>query len=201
MIIKSANFVKSAIKTFQYPTSDLPEIAFAGRSNVGKSSLINTLLNRRHLVKTSSTPGRTQLVNFFLINEAFMFVDLPGYGYAKVPKAIHMDWGKIVDTYLVSRKNLQLVVLVMDLRRDPDGREESLIAWLNQHQIPVFPVFTKADKLSTSQQISRKKSMVKTFNLSEEKILLFSSKTRRGAPQLWEILTPYLSDFSGEEVI
>ena len=192
MIIKSADFVKSAVKENQHPVSDLPEIAFAGRSNVGKSSLINTLLNRRHLVKTSSTPGRTQLLNFFNINNEFMFVDLPGYGYAKVPKAVQADWGNIVGTYFRTRKTVQAAVLVMDLRREPDGREEGLVSWLHQHNIAVLPVFTKADKFSNSQQIGRKKQMAAAFGVPETDILLFSSKARKGVAPLWEALTPYI---------
>jgi len=119
MIIKSAEFVTSAVKPAQYPPADMPEIAFAGRSNVGKSSLINSLVNRKRLVKISTTPGRTQLVNFFAINRAVTFVDLPGYGYARVPLPIKKTWGPMVETYLKDRENLKGVVLLMDMRRMP----------------------------------------------------------------------------------
>ena len=115
MIIKTAEFIKSAIKPGHYPPDGLPEIAFGGRSNVGKSTLINTLLNRKHLVKTSSTPGRTQLINFFLINSEFYLVDLPGYGYAKVPLRIRKQWGPMVETYLARRSNLRGVVFLLDI--------------------------------------------------------------------------------------
>ena len=127
MIIKSAKFVKSAAKSSQYPPAILPEIAFAGRSNVGKSSLINILINRKHLVKTSSTPGRTQLINFFVINETFSFVDLPGYGYARVPKSVKKNWGPMIETYFSTRETLKGVVFIMDIRRMPDQKELNLI--------------------------------------------------------------------------
>ena len=130
MIIKSAEFVTSAVKPSQYPPELLPEMAFSGRSNVGKSSLINKLVNRRHLVKTSRTPGRTQLINFFDINEAFTFVDLPGYGYAKVPAAVQKKWGPMIETYLSGRKTLRGVVSLMDIRRQPGVEERNLADWL-----------------------------------------------------------------------
>ncbi len=117
MIVKSTEFIKSAVKPGQYPDSDLPEIAFAGRSNVGKSSLINVLVNRKNLVRTSSTPGRTQLINFFDVNGRFTLVDLPGYGFAKVPLAVKKEWGPMMEAYFATRENLRGVVLILDIRR------------------------------------------------------------------------------------
>jgi len=143
LIIKSAEFVTSAVKPSQYPPAVLPEIAFAGRSNVGKSSLINTLVNRKRLVKTSSTPGRTQLINFFNINEKFSFVDIPGYGYAKVPASVKKKWGPMIETYITTRKTLKGVVLIMDLRRTPGPEEMNMLDWLNHYDIPSVPVLTK----------------------------------------------------------
>ena len=134
--VKSAEFVTSAVKPSQYPLAILPEIAFAGRSNVGKSSLINTLVNRKRLVKTSSTPGRTQLINFFIINGSIGFVDLPGYGYAKVPKSVKKNWGPMIETYLSERKTLKGVVLIIDIRRIPRAEELNLIDWLDYYKIP-----------------------------------------------------------------
>ena len=135
MKITSAEFVTSATKPSQYPPEGLPEIAFAGRSNVGKSSLINVLVNRKRLVKTSSTPGRTQLVNFFDINDSINFVDLPGYGYAKVPASVRKKWGPMIETYLSGRNTLKGVVVIMDIRRTPREEEQNLIDWLGHYSI------------------------------------------------------------------
>ncbi len=130
MKILSAEFVLSAKEPAHYPPAVLPEIAFAGRSNVGKSSLINTLLNRKGLARTSNTPGRTQEINFFRVNDRFAFIDLPGYGYAKVPESIRKQWGPMVETYLRERDTLRLVVLILDVRRDPSEEDLQLIDWL-----------------------------------------------------------------------
>lgn len=188
MIITSAQFIKSAVTPSQYPPADLPEIAFTGRSNVGKSSLINTLVNRKHLVKTSSTPGRTQLINFFIVNRAFSFVDLPGFGYAKVPAAVRRSWGPMVETYLSTRETLKGVVLIMDLRRIPGIQELNFIEWLRIHSIPEILVLTKSDKLSKNKQITQKKSIADTLGVPKEKPILFSAKSRMGKEDLWDAL-------------
>jgi GTP-binding protein len=185
MIIKSAEFVKSAVKPSQYPSAELPEIAFAGRSNVGKSSLINTLVNRKHLVKTSSTPGRTQLLNFFIINKAFFFVDLPGYGYAKVPASVKKSWGPMVETYLSSRKTLKGVVLIMDIRRKPGLQELNFIEWLDYYSIFRILILTKIDKLSKTNQIKQRLSIQKDLGLDNNDLILFSSKSRVGKDAVW----------------
>ena len=192
MIIKSAEFVKSAAKPDQYPAGDLPEIAFAGRSNVGKSSLINTLLNRKQLVKTSSTPGRTQLVNFFLINKAFSFVDLPGYGYAKVPKSVQKTWGPMIEAYLSTRSNLKGVVLIMDLRRTPGAQEHSLIDWLHYYNLAIIMILTKADKLSKSNRIKQQLAIGKTLAVDVENLILFSAKSRLGKEAVWSAIEQLL---------
>ena len=186
MIIKSSEFITSAVKPSQYPGTDLPEIAFAGRSNVGKSSLINGLINRKRLVKTSSTPGRTQLVNFFMINSAFVFVDLPGYGYAKVPISVKKTWGPMIETYLSTRETLQGVVLIMDLRRTPGLEELKFIDWLNHYDIPVILVLTKADKLSKTKQIKQVIAISKTLSIDKNSLILFSTKTRLGKEKVWD---------------
>ena len=139
MIIKSSEFVTSAVKPSQYPEALHPEAAFAGRSNVGKSSLINTLVNRKRLVKTSSTPGRTQLINFFSVNDRLSLVDLPGYGYAKVPASVTRNWGPMIETYLKGRETLKAVVLIMDVRRIPRIEEQNFIDWLAlYHRRPTY---------------------------------------------------------------
>ena len=185
MNITSAEFIKSAVKPSQYPPADLPEIAFAGRSNVGKSSLINKLLNRRRLVKTSSTPGRTQLINFFSINEKFTFVDLPGFGYAKVPQHIRKTWGPMVETYLSSRKTLKGVVLIMDIRRIPREGERDLINWLNHYRLASILVLTKIDKLSKTKQGKQRKEIAEALSLEDSDFILFSAKSGFGKEVLW----------------
>jgi len=185
MLIKSAEFVTSATQPSQYPPAQLPEIAFAGRSNVGKSSLINTLVNRKHLVKTSSTPGRTQLINFFEINNQFLFVDLPGYGYAKVPLSVRRKWGPMIETYLRQRITLKGVVAIMDIRRKPGQEELDLIHWLNHHALSSILVLTKADKLSKTKQINQQNAFTKEFDIDKSKLIIFSAKTRQGKKNLW----------------
>jgi GTP-binding protein len=185
MKIKSAEFVKSAVEPSQYPPADFPEIAFSGRSNVGKSALINTLLNRKHLVKTSSTPGRTQLINFFLINSAFCFVDLPGYGYARVPASVQKKWAPMIETYLLTRKTLKGVVLIMDVRRTPGMKELEFIAWLSSFDIPPILILTKADKLSKTKQIKQKIIIAETLNVDKDNLILFSAKTGLGKIDIW----------------
>ncbi len=185
MIIKSTDFVKSAVKPSHYPTAILPEIAFSGRSNVGKSSLINTLVNRKRLVKTSSTPGRTQLINFFDINNAFSFVDLPGFGYAKVPKSIKKTWGPMVETYLSTRKTLKGVVLIMDIRRMPGPHELEFIEWLRYYTIPSILILTKTDKLSKSKQMNQHNAIAKILGIDRNDLILFSAKSRMGKDATW----------------
>ncbi|MFO7748603.1 MAG: ribosome biogenesis GTP-binding protein YihA/YsxC [Desulfobacteraceae bacterium] len=180
MIIKQAEFVKSATKPSQFPEPVFPEIAFAGRSNVGKSSLINALLNRKNLVKTSSKPGCTQLINFFEINRHLFFVDLPGYGYAKVSKKIRAQWGPMVKNYLGSRKNLAGVVLLIDIRRDPKKEEFELAQWLEEKNIPCLTVLTKADKLSKTEQGKRRKLIASALGRQPEDLVCFSSKSKMG---------------------
>jgi len=197
MQIRSAEFVKSAVSREQYPDTELPEIAFAGRSNVGKSSLINTLVNRKRLVKTGSTPGRTQLLNFFVINDRLSFVDLPGYGYARVPAAIRKKWGPMIETYLRTREPLRGVVLIMDIRRVPGEEELRFLEWLSLRGLPCLRVITKADKLSKNkqnQQLARIRGALATAG-GNPGLHLFSSKTRKGREALWSAIT----DLAGGE--
>ena len=194
MIIKSADFVKSAVKPSHYPPAIFPEIAFSGRSNVGKSSLINTLLNRKRLVKTSSTPGRTQLINFFNINNAFFFVDLPGFGYAKVPKSIKKTWGPMVETYLSTRKTLKGVVLILDIRRVPGAQDLEFIEWLRYYAIPSILILTKADKLSKSKQMNQHIANTKILGVDRNDLILFSAKSRMGKDATWAAIEQLIDD-------
>ncbi|MCJ7616916.1 MAG: ribosome biogenesis GTP-binding protein YihA/YsxC [Desulfobacterales bacterium] len=194
MIIKSSEFITSAVKPSQYPPAVLPEIAFAGRSNVGKSSLINTLLNRKRLVKTSSTPGRTQLINFFLINEKFSFVDLPGYGYAKVPASVQKTWGPMIETYLTSRETLKGIVLIMDIRRMPGNYELDLMDWFYHYKIPAILILTKADKLSKTKQIKQHLSISKALSVDKKNLILFSIKSRQGKDDVWDAVEKLLQE-------
>jgi GTP-binding protein len=188
MIITSAEFVKSAVKPSHYPSTDLPEIAFTGRSNVGKSSLINSLVNRKHLVKTSSTPGRTQLINFFTINKTISFVDLPGFGYAKVPDSVRKSWGPMIETYLSTRDTLKGVVLIMDIRRIPGILELNFIEWLYYYNIPSILILTKSDKLSKIKQKNQHFSIAKALRVNQEELILFSAKSRMGKNEVWDAI-------------
>jgi GTP-binding protein len=184
MIIKSATFITSAVKPAQYPGQGLPEIAFAGRSNVGKSSLINRLVNRRNLVKTSSTPGKTRLINFFAINDRMLFVDLPGYGYAKVSRAEQKTWGPMVETYLTGRTALKGAALLLDLRRQPREDEFLLLELFSRHAIPYIIVLTKADKLKKTAQQTQRRAIAADFGLDENDLILFSAKSGLGKEEI-----------------
>ncbi len=180
MIIRDTSFVKSAVKPSQYPEYDYPEIAFAGRSNVGKSSLINTLIQRKDMVKTSSRPGCTQLINFFLVNDALSFVDLPGYGYAKVSKKVQAQWRPMMETYLSTRESLLGLVLLIDIRRDARKEEFEMAEYLAARGIPFLVVLTKADKLSKTQQAKRLAAICSQLDRDKNGVILFSAKTRKG---------------------
>ena len=192
MLIKSAQFITSAVKPSQYPASTFPEVAFAGRSNVGKSSLLNVLVNRKRLVKTSKTPGRTQLINFFLVNQTLSLVDLPGYGYAKVPEAIKRSWGPMIETYLSDRKALTSVVLIMDIRRLPKEHEFNFIDWLGEQDLPCIPILTKADKLSKTRQMKQRFAISKLLGMDPDQLTLFSAKNRSGILEVWRAIKHYL---------
>jgi len=185
LLIRSATFVKSAVRPVDYPVSELPEIAFAGRSNVGKSTMINTLVNRKGLVKTSRTPGRTQLLNFFNINDTFMLVDLPGYGFAKVPIAVKKSWGSMVQEYLKQRTNLKAVVLLFDIRRVPQGEDLQLLDWLEEWQVPTIPVLTKLDKVSRNNRRKQITPILEATGLSAEDFSLFSALSKEGRDDVW----------------
>jgi len=181
------SFLRSAFQKQHFPPPDRPEIAFAGKSNVGKSSLINTLTNRKKLARTSSTPGRTQAINFFDINGRLYFVDLPGYGFAKVPREIKNSWGRMIEGYLSNRSNLKAVVIILDIRREISPGDFSLLDWLIHYQIRPIVILTKTDKISRGQAFSRAKSMENILDRYRiEKPILFSARTRQGREEIWE---------------
>lgn len=187
MKITSADFIKSAFEKQHWVTDHRPEISFLGRSNVGKSSLINSLLLRKGLARTSNTPGRTQSINFFLINESFYFSDLPGYGFARVSKTMRADWGKMAEEYLSERDQLALCIQLIDARHKPTNLDMQLNDWLNHHEKPHIVVATKADKLSNN--VLRKSLHAAEKQLNGAKILPFSAQTGRGRDEVWnEIL-------------
>ena len=188
MIIRSAKFVCSAVTPAQYPPADLPEVAFAGRSNVGKSSLINKILNRKKLVRTSKTPGRTQLLNFFEINEILRFVDLPGYGYAKVPAQVQKRWRLMVETYLTSRSNMRGMVLILDIRRQPSKEDLTLWHWLQTTAIEVVTVITKVDKLSKNKRNKQIAAIAGALGCEKRELIEFSAMTGEGREEIWKEL-------------
>jgi len=180
-------FIKSAFQEKHYPPADRPEVAFAGKSNVGKSSLLNTIVNRRKLARTSSTPGRTQAINFFRFGTSLYLVDLPGYGFARVPMNVKKSWGQMVEDYLRTRETLKAVVVILDIRRDPSTGDENLINWLNYYHIEPIVVLTKADKVSRQQAQNRSKRItgsLKAVSFSEP--VIFSSLKRQGVTELWK---------------
>lgn len=188
MRIKSTTFIKSAVKPADYPPPSLPEIAFAGRSNVGKSSLINVLVERKGLVRTSSTPGRTQLINFFDVNGCLTLVDLPGYGYAKVPLEVKRQWGPMMERYLAGRETLQGVVLILDIRRVPADGDLQMLSWLRSYGRRPIIVLTKTDKLTKNERAKQLALIAKTLEMPRDQLLLFSALNREGRDQIWQTI-------------
>ncbi len=185
MIIKTSEFITSAVKRNQYPVDVRPEVAFVGRSNVGKSSIINALTNRRKLAKVSQTPGKTRLINFFLINDEMYLVDLPGYGYAKVSKKEKESWGKTIETYLMEREQLKKVVLLVDSRHKPTADDIPMHEWIKHFGYKVIVIATKSDKLSNNEIGKSKKLIKETLKLGpEDEFYLFSSVKKNGKEEL-----------------
>ncbi|PWW19674.1 GTP-binding protein [Cytobacillus oceanisediminis] len=193
MKVTSSEIVISAVKPDQYPDSDLPEFALAGRSNVGKSSFINKMLNRRGLARISSKPGKTQTLNFYLINEMLHFVDVPGYGYAKVSKKEREAWGKMIETYLTNREQLKAVVLIVDLRHPPTNDDVMMYDFLKHYDIPCVVIATKADKIPKSKWQKHMKITKETLDIDQnDQFIMFSSETGYGKDQAWSALLSYM---------
>ena len=181
----SAEFITSAVTPEQYPRAIGPEIAFVGRSNVGKSSLLNTLLNRRGLAKISATPGKTRLINFFAVNRNLGFVDLPGYGFAQVSRAERATWGPMVERLFQTRQELAGVVQLLDVRHRPSTEDQTMRTWLLQWNLPVLSVATKVDKIGRTQRPTHLKEIREALNLQEEPLVVFSAHTGEGKDKVW----------------
>ncbi|MCO7175516.1 ribosome biogenesis GTP-binding protein YihA/YsxC [Sporolactobacillus kofuensis] len=193
MKITQAEYVISAVGPAQYPVDGLPEIALAGRSNVGKSSFINKILNRRNLVRTSEKPGKTQKLNYFIVNHAFYFVDVPGYGYAKVSKKDKEAWGRMLETYFSEREPLKAVVQLVDLRHPPSKEDIQMHDYLAYFGHPVITVATKSDKVPRSKHQKHKQIIKKALGLqADDPFLIFSSLNGTGKDEAWQALEPYL---------
>lgn len=196
MKLFSVKFLKSVAEIQQLPTDGLPEVAFAGRSNVGKSSLINCLLNQKKIAKTSSTPGKTRLLNYFLINEKFYLVDLPGYGFAKVNVAEKIKWQKLIEKYMQHSKKLKGVCILTDMRHPLARLDRDMIEWVASLGIPQLVVGTKADKLSANQlnrQLAQNQKQLQEL-VPGAGILPFSSVNRLGRKQLWSLIDNLMSE-------
>jgi len=183
--IQKVEFIRSAVETSQYPTDGLPQIVLAGRSNVGKSSFINAILNRKKIAKVSSTPGKTRLVNFFLINDRFYFVDIPGYGYAKVSKDMKESFQYTIENYLENSKSLTRAIQLLDIRHLPTSDDLIMINYFRQKGIPILFIMTKADKLSSNQRAKSVKEIKAKLQWNEmDKLFLFSSVTKENQEEI-----------------
>ncbi|SEM01565.1 ribosome biogenesis GTP-binding protein YihA/YsxC [Paenibacillus sp. OK003] len=202
MKVNQSEFIISAVRPEQYPEDGLPEIALAGRSNVGKSSLINRLINRKNLARTSSTPGKTQQLNYYKINQDLYFVDFPGYGYAKVSKEQRFAWGKMMEKYLLGREELKLVMQMVDMRHEPSKDDMMMNEWLRHHGLPLVVVATKMDKIPKTRRAKHIKVIKEALDLRPGDLFVpFSSEEGLGKEELWEIITRFagIGQASAEE--
>lgn len=188
----NADILLSATNKSHYPQDDIPEVALAGRSNVGKSSFINTMLNRKNLARTSGKPGKTQLLNFFNIDDKLRFVDVPGYGYARVSKKEREKWGKMIEEYLTSRENLRAVVSLVDLRHEPSADDVQMYEFLKYYEIPVILVATKADKIPRGKWNKHESMIKKKLDFDKtDTFIIFSSVNKTGVEEAWDAIFDY----------
>ncbi|PKM83888.1 MAG: YihA family ribosome biogenesis GTP-binding protein [Firmicutes bacterium HGW-Firmicutes-13] len=194
MQVKSVEFVKKAADRRQFPPGELPEVAFCGRSNVGKSSLINALLGRKKLAPTSGQPGKTRTIDFYIINQKFYLVDLPGYGFARVSKDLKHKWGRLIESYLKDRPQLKSVVLIIDIRHEPAEDDLLMYDWLKFHEVATIIVATKKDKLSRGRALQHIKRVKEKLQPQPgDLIITFSARTGEGKNELWEKIREVLS--------
>lgn len=199
MIIKNVSLETVCGITSSLPENKHLEVAFAGKSNVGKSSLINTLMNRKSLARTSSQPGKTQTINFYNINNELYFVDLPGYGYARANEAVKAQWGKMIENYLHKSKKLQAVFLLIDIRHAPSANDKTMYDWIIRHGFHPILIATKLDKLKRSQVAGQVKLIRQTLKVSPETVLIpFSAQTRQGRDEIYELLDSLLEQERGD---
>ncbi len=194
MLIKQAEFFTTVVAKDQYPTEGIKEIAFVGRSNVGKSSLINLLTNNKKLAKTSGNPGKTRTINYFLINNSFYFVDLPGYGYAKVPKDLQASWGRMMEQYLIDRDELKLIIVLVDIRHKPSKGDENMIEFIKHYDIPFLVAVTKADKISRGQRAKYLKVIKGSLGIDNNAMVTCSTLDRTGIEDLLDKMDEYLEE-------
>ena len=188
----NADILLSATNKSHYPQDDIPEVALAGRSNVGKSSFINTMLNRKNLARTSGKPGKTQLLNFFNIDDKLRFVDVPGYGYARVSKKEREKWGKMIEEYLTSRENLRAVIILVDLRHEPSADDVQMYEFLKYYEIPVILVATKADKIPRGKWNKHESMIKKKLDFDKtDTFIIFSSVNKTGVEEAWDAIFDY----------
>ncbi|WEG73827.1 ribosome biogenesis GTP-binding protein YihA/YsxC [Vagococcus intermedius] len=193
MKVHNADIVISAVSPKQYPDVEIPEIALAGRSNVGKSSFINTLINRKNLARTSSKPGKTQTLNFYIIEDKFHFVDVPGYGYAKVSKSERAKWGQMIETYLTQREQLRAVICLVDIRHKPSQEDIQMYQFLKYYDIPAIVVATKADKVPKGKWNKHESIVKKALDFdNNDAFILFSSETKKGKEEAWVVIEEFL---------
>jgi GTP-binding protein len=195
MIIKEVELERVCGITSRLPQNTLPEFAFAGKSNVGKSSLINALMNRKSLARVSGTPGKTQTINYYLVNGAFYYVDLPGYGYAKAGEAVKAQWGKMIEDYLHQSQALRAVFLLVDIRLAPSDNDRLMVRWITDHRFLPIIVATKADKIKKSQRQKQLAVIREGLNLPENaEILAFSALNKEGREAIWDRMDALLTD-------
>lgn len=192
MDLNKARYELTAVKPSQYPTGLIPEVALAGRSNVGKSSIVNTLLNRKSLARVSSEPGKTRGINFYNVDDRLYFVDLPGYGFARVSKEEKAAWGAMIETYLNSRRQLKMVLLLVDIRHSPTEDDRMMYRWIKEQGASCLIVATKADKISRGQIHGRLQDIKKVLGLADERLLAYSSETKQGRDEVWKAVNETL---------